>query len=433
MVQRLDTTNSISIIQKHHSINNMTNTRNRRGLKPKPDAVVSSTISSPDAVVSRSSSLYALPSPVTSQPCPTPIKSINSHAPSSTAKRKSSVPPSPVKSSISCALSSTKRRNLPQPTSVKSSSSVRNINGKRTTAEECEYIVTELGNIHPDIVEENNKRREGFITQKKKKKPSKGHYCTPVTDAVINTMLSQNTTAANQNKAFTRLKEAFPKGWEEVATADVSRIEDAIRVAGLAQIRAERMQNMLQVVREERGEANFEYLQNYDSPESVQQELSRFKGMGPKTISCVCLFVLGFPEFPVDTHVLRISKQLGWIKASTSREAAYEYLNDIVPDEFKLDLHCLLVTHGKWCYNCAANGKPQFKPKEKFVCPLIGMKGGLKVDKQKNVKKEKVVKVKKEKVVKVKREKAAVRVMKNVKKDLKAVKVKKEKVKTEVM
>ena len=381
----------------------MTNTRNRRGLKPKPDAVVSSTISSPDAVVSRSGSLHALPSPVKSQPFPTPIKSIHSHAPSSTAKRK------------------------------RSSSSVRNINGKRTTAEECEYIVTELGKIHPDIVEENNKRREGFITQKKKKKkPSKGHYHTPVTDALINTMLSQNTTAANQNKAFARLKEAFPGGWEEVATANVSRIEDAIRVAGLAQIRAERMQNMLQVVREERGEANFEYLQNYDSPESVQQELSRFKGLGPKTISCVCLFVLGFPEFPVDTHVLRISKQLGWIKASTSREAAYEYLNDIVPDEYKLDLHCLLVTHGKWCYNCAANGKPQFKPKEKFVCPLIGMKGGLKVDKQMNVKKEKVVKVKKEKVVKVKREEAAVTVMKNVKKE-KAVKVKKEKVKTEVM
>lgn len=109
--------------------------------------------------------------------------------------------------------------------------------------------------------------------------------------------------------------------------------------------------------------------------------------------------IVGIPEFPVDTHVLRISKQLGWVKGSTSREAAYEYLNEIVPEECKLDLHCLLVTHGKWCYNCAANGKPQFKPKEKFICPLIGIKGGIKTEKQDvKVKKEKGVKVKKEKV-----------------------------------
>ena len=79
------------------------------------------------------------------------------------------------------------------------------------------------------------------------------------------------------------------------------------------------------------------------------------------------------------------------------------YLNEIVPDEHKLDLHCLLVTHGKWCYNCAANGKPQFKPVEKWTCPLIGMKKGMTENSAKvktEVKVEKQVKVKKEKVEK---------------------------------
>ncbi|KAL7457322.1 hypothetical protein ACHAWC_008867 [Mediolabrus comicus] len=207
-------------------------------------------------------------------------------------------------------------------------------------------------------------------------------------------MLSQNTTAANQRRAFAGLKQAFPGGWEEVANAtDTSRIEDAIRVAGLAKIRAERMQSMLQTAKEERGAANFEYLQDFDSVEDISKELSRFKGMGPKTISCVCLFALGFPDFPVDTHVLRISQKLGWVSKSTSREGAYEDLNQHVPEEYKLDLHCLLVTHGKWCYNCAANGKPQFKAKDKWICPLVGMKSGKmdikpKIEKQVKVKKE---------------------------------------------
>ena len=226
----------------------MANTRNRGGSKPTPEAVALT----PDAVVSSSRSLYALPSPV---------------------------------KSTSQVVSSSKRKRSPKQKSDEKQ--------KRPTAVECKFVVSALGTIHPDVVEENNKRREVFITRKKKEKKkqktdTKSYF--PVTDAVINTMLSQNTTAANQNKAFARLKEAFPGGWEEVATADTSRIENAIRPAGLAATRAERMQCMLRTVKEERGEANFEYLQQYDSTDTIQKELSRFKGMGPKTISCVCLF-----------------------------------------------------------------------------------------------------------------------------------------------
>lgn len=340
----------------------------RRSSELTPDAIVSSSnvasAQKPDAVLS-SHGAEAYPSPVKSHPSPA----------------KSEVQPP-----------SNRKRSLPSP--VKSSSS--NEKRKRPTPEECKFVVSALGEIHPEVVEENQKRRDGFIERKKKKKQKRNTTnFTPVTDAVISTMLSQNTTAANQNRAFAGLKEAFPGGWEEVVTADTSRIEDAIRVAGLAKVRAERMQSMLQIVKDERGRANFEYLQNFTSTDAIQKELSRFKGMGPKTISCVCLFALGIPEFPVDTHVLRISQKLGWVSASTSREAAYDYLNEVVPDEHKLDLHCLLVTHGKWCYNCAANGKPQFKPKEKWSCPLIGMKNGMKEIKTK-VNVEKQVKVKKE-------------------------------------
>jgi len=365
------------VVEDHHAIiSTMTKTTrstrsasNRsRSSELTPDAIPSSS-TTPDVVSSSHGIMLSRPSPVKSHP--SPDKSTSQPPP----KRKRSLP-SPVKSSAA------------------------NEKRKRPTAEECKHVVSALGKIHPDVVKENQKRREGFIDRKKKKKQKtnkKQANCTPVTDAVISTMLSQNTTAANQNRAFAGLKEAFPGGWEEVATADTSLIEDAIRVAGLAKIRAERMQNMLQIVKEERGEANFEYLQNFTSTDAIQKELSRFKGMGPKTISCVCLFALGIPEFPVDTHVLRISQKLGWVSASTSREAAYEYLNDVVPDEHKLDLHCLLVTHGKWCYNCAANGKPQFKPKEKWTCPLIGMKSG-KMDIKPKVKVEKQVKVKKEEV-----------------------------------
>ena len=287
--------------------------------------------------------------------------------------------------------------------------------GSRPTPEECHLVVQELGKLHPDVIEMNNQRRQLFAQRgsqvKVKTEPGqngknvkrepqqdgKGKNApitdavistmlsqnkqggkgknTPITDAVISTMLSQNTTAANQNKAFANLKKAYP-GWESVANeTNISRIEDAIRVAGLAQRRAERIQSMLQTIQTERGEATFEYLQHFQSNDTIIKELSRFKGMGPKTISCILLFALGRPDFPVDTHVLRISKQMGWI-GDLSREAAYDCLNGIVPDEYKMDLHCLLVSHGKQCNKCAARGKAQFPPKEQWVCPMADIKRG---------------------------------------------------------
>lgn len=49
--------------------------------------------------------------------------------------------------------------------------------------------------------------------------------------------------------------------------------------------------------------------------DDVKASLRRFKGVGPKTVSCVLLFTLGRAEFPVDTHVWRIAKRLGWVPA----------------------------------------------------------------------------------------------------------------------
>lgn len=253
----------------------------------------------------------------------------------------------------------------------------------RPTSEECYFVTEALSILHPDIVEENNKRRKALLISKQQlhqpKKKSK-QIDTPVTDQIIGTMLSQNTTDANAHNAFATLKKDFPGGWDEVAAVeDITRIEKSIKVAGLAKTRAQRIQGMLQQIQQERGEANFEFLQEYESNDDIVQELSRFKGMGPKTISCVLLFALGRNDFPVDTHVLRITQQIGWVGKSDTRESAYEHFKDSIPRDCMMDLHCLLVRHGKVCYNCAANGRPQFPPqvgKAQWVCPLVGVKSG---------------------------------------------------------
>ena len=223
-----------------------------------------------------------------------------------------------------------------------------------------------LARLHPQVVSLNDERRVTILES-----------CglrTSITDALVSTILSQNTTDANAKAAFASLKRKFPGGWNEVVSCeDLGELEAAIRVAGLAKTRAAWIRSILRTVKEERGEPSLEYLRSMTDDE-VKRDLRRFKGMGPKTISCVLLFALGRAEFPVDTHVLRISQKLGWVSQKATRESAYDYLNKVVPADVKLDLHCLLVTHGKICHRCAANGRPQFPPKDgKLLCPLVGL------------------------------------------------------------
>jgi endonuclease-3 len=79
----------------------------------------------------------------------------------------------------------------------------------------------------------------------------------------------------------------------------------------------------------------------------IKEYLSAFKGVGPKTISCVLMFCLERREFPVDVHVWKIAVALGWVPSRANREQTYEHLNRKVPDDVKYALHVLLVQHGK--------------------------------------------------------------------------------------
>lgn len=193
-----------------------------------------------------------------------------------------------------------------------------------------------------------------------------------VLDALVGTILSQNTTDTNSRRAFASLKARFPT-WEQVYMADPKAVEEAIRCGGLAEIKSLRILNILDTLHREKGKLCLEYVREM-SNDQIKVELSRFKGVGPKTVACVLMFHLKQDEFPVDTHVFRITKMLGWVPKSADREKAYMHLNHRVPNDVKFDLHCLLVTHGKRCPRCAKGGRLQ-KPAD-GACPLVDLTYG---------------------------------------------------------
>ncbi|KAH1076673.1 hypothetical protein GYH30_052264 [Glycine max] len=94
----------------------------------------------------------------------------------------------------------------------------------------------------------------------------------PVLDGLVRTVLSQNTTEANSQKAFASLKSSFPS-WEHVLCAESKDVENVIRCGGLAPTKASCIKNVLRCLRERRGELCLEYLRDL-SIDEIKAEIS---------------------------------------------------------------------------------------------------------------------------------------------------------------
>lgn len=141
------------------------------------------------------------------------------------------------------------------------------------------------------------------------------------------------------------MKRRFPK-WEAALGARRRLLEQAIRGGGLARVKSARIQEILRRLKKERGELSLSFLKDMEL-EPARQYLRSLPGVGAKTASCVLLFSLHRAAFPVDTHVLRVTKRLGLIDGRLTLEAAHPALESQVPPGEMLSLHLNLVRHGR--------------------------------------------------------------------------------------
>lgn len=196
----------------------------------------------------------------------------------------------------------------------------------------CEYFAGILDELKRD----NTDLGAGFLLKESRGDPL---------DSLILTILSQATNDRNSGRAFRRLKDAFPT-WEDAMHASESAIEDAIREGGLAKQKAARIKSILRRINEETGSVSLDFLKDRSTNE-VMEYLMSFDGVGPKTAACVALFALGRPEFPVDTHILRVSRRLGLVGEKDTAEKAQESLQKKIPPEMIMDFHLGLIEHGR--------------------------------------------------------------------------------------
>ena len=167
----------------------------------------------------------------------------------------------------------------------------------------------------------------------------------PPVDELISTILSQNTNDLNRDRAFQSLRKKFPT-WESVRDGKPEAVVDAIRMAGLANQKGPRIQQVLREISRERGSLGMDFLK--DMPlEEARAWLMKFKGVGPKTAAIVLLFSLGRPAFPVDTHIYRVTGRIGLRPEKMTVEDTHTHLEKLFPPETYYAAHLNIIRLGR--------------------------------------------------------------------------------------
>ncbi len=170
---------------------------------------------------------------------------------------------------------------------------------------------------------------------------------------LISTILSQRTNWMNVKEAIERLENKIGISPYALAKASIEDIKECIRIAGLYNMKSVRIKEIAKVIVERFG-GDLNRILNLSLNEA-RKEFLGLPGVGFKTADVVLLFAAGKPVFPVDTHIVRISKRIGIVGDKAGYEDIRRAWEKGLPHEKYAVAHVLLIMHGR---NVCKSGKP---------------------------------------------------------------------------
>ncbi len=160
------------------------------------------------------------------------------------------------------------------------------------------------------------------------------NYGTPF-QLLVSTILSAQATDKSVNKVTEELYSQYPDA-DSFLTLSQEEIEDKIRKIGLYKNKAKSIYNMVRELKE-----HF----NGTVPKTME-ELMSLSGVGRKTASVVLVEAFNIPQFPVDTHVFRVTRRIGIATSDTPDKVSDEIMKKL-PKKYYHFMHHLLITHGR--------------------------------------------------------------------------------------
>jgi endonuclease-3 len=183
-------------------------------------------------------------------------------------------------------------------------------------------------------------------------------YATPL-QLVIAVILAAQCTDKRVNLVSPALFRRYPDA-ASLATADSGELERLIHSCGFFRAKARSLKGMATALVERHG----------GQVPTARAELAALPGVGPKTAGVVTVHIGGDPAFPVDTHVRRLSRRLGFTRALDPDHIEAD-LQALVPQARWAQGHQLLVWHGR--RTCFARSPACDRCVVRELCPRIGV------------------------------------------------------------
>jgi endonuclease III len=172
---------------------------------------------------------------------------------------------------------------------------------------------------------------------------------------LVATILSAQTTDERVNMVTPALFARYPTV-QDLAGASRADVEEIIRSTGFFRSKARALVEMSQdLVTHHGGEV----------PPRME-DLVRLRGVGRKTANVVLGVAFGVPGFPVDTHVMRLTRRLG-LTRSLDPERIEAEITSMVPPEEWAGLSLRLILHGRRV--CTARNPQHDRCVLRDICP----------------------------------------------------------------
>jgi endonuclease-3 len=177
------------------------------------------------------------------------------------------------------------------------------------------------------------------------------HELDPLSE-LIASLLSHRTRNHDSGQAFHQLRARYAT-WEAVRDAPVDDLQEAVSAVTWPEQKAPRIQQVLRMITELRGELNLDFLGEMDVPEA-REWLEDLPGVGPKTSAAVLSFSrLRRRALPVDSHHHRVAIRIGLIPPKMDLGTAHAVLEAQLPESWSpqevYDNHEVLMLHGQRC------------------------------------------------------------------------------------
>ncbi|MFV0436960.1 MAG: endonuclease III domain-containing protein [Desulfopila sp.] len=186
-------------------------------------------------------------------------------------------------------------------------------------------------------------------------------------EILVGAVLTQNTNWSNVVKAIDNLKASDMLSLPILQQASIEAIAQRVRPAGYYNLKARRLVNLLEMIREVYGGELNSLLD--DDTGTARRNLLSVKGVGPETADAILLYAGGHPLFVVDAYTHRVFCRHQLVPEECDYHELQEIFTANLPADAQLfnEYHALIVRLGK---DFCKKNNPLCRE-----CPLHGVEG----------------------------------------------------------